>query len=297
MPKIAYSEKRMGSDSLDIVASVNAIVSEYRTQGLVLTLRQVYYQFVSRGLLANSDKNYKRLGDIVSDGRMTGRIDWNAIEDRTRYLRQQPHWSSPGEIVSACAKQFRVNMWDTQPYYVEAWVEKDALVGVVESACDPLDVPHFSCRGYTSQTAMLEAAQRLRDKVRQGRRVVIMHLGDHDPSGVDMTRDIAERLSVFSGGYVDVKRLALNMEQVEEFNPPPNPAKLTDSRCTSYIQKYGDESWELDALEPKEIIRLIRDNVKPLIDTELWEQSERVQEMGRQELERVAEEMENIEWI
>lgn len=148
------------------------------------------------------------------------------------------------------------------------WVEKDALVDVVGQACEPLDVPFFSCRGYTSQSEMWAAAQRF---IRQGDRDqrIIIHLGDHDPSGIDMTRDIQERLDMF-GADVIVKRVALTMEQINTYNPPPNPAKITDSRCGKYIAEFGDESWELDALEPKVITDLIKEQVKMYRDEELY---------------------------
>ncbi len=288
MPRIAYISKRMGREALECVERVNAIVAEYRAQGLVLTLRQVYYQFVSRGWLPNSDRSYKNLGNVINDGRMAGHIDWSAIEDRTRYLRQLAHWHSPADIVEACAGQFRVDHWLKQRNYVEVWVEKDALVGVIEAACEPLDVPHFSCRGYGSQTALWEAGQRIKAKLVQGKSATVFHLGDHDPSGIDMTRDIEDRLAIFTGERIPVERLALNMDQVTAYNPPPNPAKLTDSRCAGYVDRFGDESWELDALEPNVLITLIAKAVKSKIKASVWRESEDEQTRGRATLGEVA---------
>lgn len=214
MPRIAYVSKRLGAAVLAVVEQANAIIEDYRAQGYELTLRQLYYQFVSRGLLPNTPKDYKRLGDIVSDGRLAGLIDWLAIVDRTRNLRALSHWRSPSEIVEVCAAQFRVDKWARQPSYVEVWVEKEALAGVVERACTPLDVPFFCCRGYTSQSEMWAAAQRLREQedARDGE-VVVLHFGDHDPSGVDMSRDIADRLALF-GSRARVRRIALTMPQI-----------------------------------------------------------------------------------
>ena len=289
MPKITYTVKRLGQEALDIIKEVNGIVEEYNRQGLVLTLRQIYYQFVARGLLANHDRNYKRLGDIVSDGRMIGAIDWEAIEDRTRFLRTKPHWDSPAEIVSACARQFHVDMWKNQPWYVEVWVEKDALVGVVEAACTPLDVPYFSCRGYASQTALWEAGLRI-SSLPENKEVLILHLGDHDPSGIDMTRDIRERVSLFSGkSNIEIRRIALNMDQVETYSPPPNPAKLTDSRCAGYIARYGTESWELDSLEPSMLIKLMKDTIMDVVDNKAWAERTALKHAGRKSLSAVSE--------
>lgn len=196
-------------------------------------------------------------------------IDWHAITDRTRNLRGNSHWDKPSDVIASAKYSYLLNKWKGQPNYVEVWVEKDALVDIVGQACYPLDTPYFSCRGYTSQSEMWSAAQRF---IRQGDREnrIIIHLGDHDPSGIDMTRDIQERLLMF-GADVEVKRVALTMEQIDAYNPPPNPAKLTDSRCGKYIEEFGDESWELDALEPKVITDLIKEQVTMYRDDEIYQ--------------------------
>ena len=162
-----------------------------------------------------------------------------------------------------------LNRWNDQPNYVEVWVEKDALIGIVSQVCKKLDVPHFSCRGYTSQSEMWGAAQRFIAQEDSRESMTIIHLGDHDPSGIDMTRDIQERLEMF-GANVEVKRVALTMKQIEAFNPPPNPTKVTDARSGGYISRFGHECWELDALEPKVITQLIEDEVTALIDYDLF---------------------------
>lgn len=172
-------------------------------------------------------------------------------------------------MIASAKYSYLLNKWKGQPNYVEVWVEKDALVDIVGQACIPLDTPYFSCRGYTSQSEMWSAAQRF---IRQGDREnrIIIHLGDHDPSGIDMTRDIQERLTMF-GANVHVKRVALTMEQIETYNPPPNPAKMTDSRCWKYIENFGYESWELDALEPKMLTNLITEQVTMYRDDEIYQ--------------------------
>lgn len=123
----------------------------------------------------------------------------------------------------------------------------------------------------TPSSEMWRAAMGLKNWVNSDQIPVIFHLGDHDPSGKDMTRDIIDRMELFMGG-VKLERLALKMDQVERNNPPPNPAKITDSRSTGYIAQFGNESWELDALEPAVIGGLIRDAITALIDDEKWNQ-------------------------
>ena len=287
MPCIAYVSKRLGTAALERIAQANTIIKEYQTQGFKLTLRQLYYQFVSRSLIPNTVKSYKNLGSIINDARLAGLIDWDAIEDRTRNLQSTSHWSSPRSIVRACADQFTVDLWANQVNYVEAWIEKEALVGVLEDICTELDVPYFACKGYTSQSEMWGASQRLIEREKAGKLTTIIHLGDHDPSGIDMTRDIQDRLNLF-GSTARVRRIALNFNQVEDYNPPPNPAKTTDSRYESYEALYGSESWELDALEPHTIVDLIREEIDALIDPDAWQEAVDEQRRGREQLSKVS---------
>jgi hypothetical protein len=270
VPKIAYIDKKIGTKRLAVIHKANEIIAEYLSQGFRLTLRQLYYQFVSRGLIANNMKEYALLGSIINDGRLVGLIDWNAIEDRTRNVRSMPHWSSPSEIMKSAAHSFGIDKWADQPYRVEVWIEKDALAGIFEGVCSELDVPYFSCRGYTSQSEMWAGAMRLKQHLQNGQNTLILHFGDHDPSGKDMTRDIEERLELFMGG-TELRRLALNMDQIEEHQPPPNPAKTTDSRSKAYIAEFGDDSWELDAMEPALLVQLVRDSVASVLDEEKWD--------------------------
>lgn len=259
MPKIRYKEIRFQQKSLDLIELVNQVVDEYSAQGYELTLRQVYYQLVARGYIPNNERSYKNVGSLINDGRLAGLIDWHSVTDRTRNLRSESHWDTPADVIASARYSYNLDKWKGQPNYVEVWVEKDALVDIVGQACSPLDTPYFSCRGYTSQSEMWSAAQRFIRQERREKRIII-HLGDHDPSGIDMTRDIQERLEMF-GADVYVKRVALTMNQIQTYNPPPNPAKITDSRASKYIDQFGDESWELDALEPKVITDLIKKQV------------------------------------
>lgn len=270
--------------TLDVIEQANTILAEYKRDGLVLTLRQLYYQFVSRNLIANKATEYDRLGDIVSKGRLAGMIDWAMLEDRGRQLEGVTHWENPAEVVDAAARSYKEDLWRTQKYRPEVWIEKDALIGVIERACRELRVDYFACRGYSSQSAQYEAGKRLQAYAVGGQRVVIFHLGDHDPSGIDMTRDNADRLAMFAEGRVDVRRIALNMPQVEQYNPPPNPTKESDGRSGAYIAEFGGECWELDALDPHVIDRLVREHVGGLIDRKKWKAAEDEEKANRQAL-------------
>lgn len=290
--KIKYVEKKFGEPALKLIKIANKIIDEYSAEGYELTLRQIYYQFVARDVISNKQSEYKRLGAIINDARLAGLISWEAIVDRTRNLQGNSHWNGPHEIVQSCAEQFQLDKWAGQEYRVEVWVEKDALVGIVETVARRLDVSYFSCRGYTSQSEMWVAAQRLKKFAnREGQIPVIIHLGDHDPSGIDMSRDISDRLELFMGG-LEVNRIALNMDQVEKYAPPPNPAKITDSRAAEYIKIHGNESWELDALDPKVLTKLIEKTVLKYRDEDKWEQRLEEENEHKAELVKAAKRLE-----
>lgn len=308
MPKIAYKARKFSEDSALKIRLANDILAEYAAQGYDLTLRQLFYQFVSRGLIANNDREYKKLGSVVNDARLAGKIDWNQIVDRTRFLRTVSSWGSPSSIMRGAAASYKRDLWSDQDYRVEVWIEKDALVGVIERACADLRVPFLSCRGYTSQSEMWGAAQRFYAHTLAGQRVKVLHLGDHDPSGIDMSRDIEERILMFMAmdyfreGDIDpddavdwasewfsLDRLALNWDQVQQYDPPPNPAKLTDSRGAGYVEEFGYESWELDALEPTVIGNLIQDAVYAVRDIGRWKPAHEQEERERNTLEAAAD--------
>ena len=274
-----------------VIRQANAIISEYMRGGYTLTLRQLYYQFVARGLLANTQRNYKRLGDILAKARMQGMVSWEAMEDRTRNVVTWKAHASAAAALRQMRRSFTLEKWKRQPTYVEVWVEKEALAGVFERICSELEVPFFACRGYVSLSEMWGAAQRIIDECDEaGRDAHILHFGDHDPSGVDMTRDIIDRLNTFNAD-VWVERMALNMDQVREHNPPPNPAKFTDSRAREYVAQYGRSSWELDALDPAMLAELVRRGVDEVRDMDLWEEAEQEESEAVEKIDALIEKL------
>lgn len=540
MAKSAYRNTNFRQETLEMIHSMQEIIEEY--DGQKLTARQVYYQFVSRDLIPNSDKSYKRLTGVLADARYAGLVDWDSIEDRGREPDMPAEWSSIDNLVMIAIKQFRLPRWKDQKNYVELWVEKQALAGVLEPIARKWHVPLMVNKGYcvdpstrvltsdlrwvradairkgmhlvgvdekvpghkkqrrmrratvtrvcgftsprlrintdhgpivvstnhpllvtrlngkgewnrgwywvnaedlhegdriarlcspweektsydagwlaglydgegcltlatrigalfatvyqmegpvldkarallreygfyssetkgktsgvvglktygidriiellgtirplrlidnfqklldrgtgpaksktpavvksitkmkpgivigietdtktlitegfvshnSSASAMKAAAERMIEsceiqpiiddylddqdtetcvsRLGEATRPVVLYLGDHDPSGEDMVRDIADRLSEFHVLSVQVKKLALTMKQIKQFNPPPNPAKITDSRARGYIEKYGSSSWELDALPPRELNRIVEAGIGELID-------------------------------
>jgi hypothetical protein len=271
----------------EVIDQANVIIAEYQDQGFTLTLRQLYYQFVSRDLIKNTVADYKRLGMMVNNGRLAGVIDWDAIEDRTRSLVTHPAWDSPKDIVGEVARQYRRDPWKDQHYRPEVWIEKQALLGVIEGICTEYRVPYFASIGNNSQSEQYKAGKRMGRHLEDGHTPIVLHLADHDPNGIDMTRDNRERLGMFADEEIEVRRIALNIDQVRHYAPPPNPAKETDTRFASYAKDFGTECWELDALSPTVIADLIRPELEGMIDHDLWHASLAKEESGRALLGRV----------
>jgi hypothetical protein len=284
MAKQQYKEWKPRAESLAIVQHADRIIADYQSQRLMLTLRQLYYRFVAAGLIPNDQKNYTRLGGIIGDARMAGLLDWDAIEDRGRNLMGRSHWDSPADVINSAAYGYHTNLWRYQQKYVEVWVEKQALESVIGRVANEYDCSYMACKGYMSMSEMYATAQRFKRKYTKGMDCHIIHLGDHDPSGIDMTRDIRDRIRSDFGARVTVHRIALNMPQIEEYKPPPNPAKLDDPRAKNYIELHGHSSWELDALEPSVLHTMIGDAIKEHMDMQLFNDAKAEEEQQRKEL-------------
>lgn len=282
--KASFKHFNFRAGTLRLIDLCNSIIDEYQGKGFDLTLRQLYYQLVARDYIPNQVTEYDKLGDTVSNARLAGLIDWSAIVDRTRSLRGVGHTETPEDAIRDAERGYFIDKWEKQKYRIEVWVEKEALAGIFSRVSRSNDVDYFSCRGYTSQTAMYDAAMRLEYYRGQNQTPIILHFGDHDPSGMDMTRDIRERLEMFlQGDGIEVDRLALNMDQVRKYNPPPNPAKESDSRCGGYTRLYGHSSWELDALDPETLAALVDERIKEFRDDKIW-----AEELDREKREKVS---------
>lgn len=271
MSKERYKRINFNDATLDLIETMNGIITEYIAQGFRLTVRQLYYQLVARDVVPNTERSYKRITNTANDARVAGLMDWDAIEDRTRAFVRRQRWDSGAQILDSASRSFHMDMWISQPARVFCIIEKEALVGVLEPTCRAMDVPVLAARGYPSATVLREFAYEDIIPSVGDQHVVILHLGDHDPSGMDMTRDLTERLELFSRCSIELVRIALNMDQIHERNPPPNPAKTTDSRFQAYRDLYGDESWELDALPPQYLVELVQGEIEDRIDQEAWD--------------------------
>lgn len=295
--KQAYIDTRFSTKNAQLVRLLDKIIGEYQRAGYMLSVRQLYYQLVARDIVENTERSYKRVASIINDARLAGYLDWDAIEDRGRDIVKRAAWGSGKSVLRAAAEGFHMDMWDNQDTRVFVVVEKAALAGVLGGLCHTYDVPLLAARGYPSASIVREMAlEHFMPAIDAGQDVVVLHCGDHDPSGIDMTRDLRERFELFLGAEsyrLDLQRIALTMDQIDEKEPPPNPAKVTDSRFEEYARLHGDESWELDALEPAYLDDLVTTHVRGYIDDERWDERQEEIESIRTRITEIATNFEN----
>lgn len=261
----------LNAKSMGHLNKVNEIIEDYQEQGYKLTLRQLYYQLVTKNVIENHDREYKKLSRVLTEGRMAGLVDWDAIEDRLRRPQNVYTVSDIPDALNDTYNQYRLNRQAGQPVHIEVWVEKDAISSVLKRVTQKYGVNILVNRGYGSVTAIKDAYDRFKWRVGDGKDVTILYLGDHDPSGLDMIRDINKRVCEMLeyDGYesnFEIVPIALTMEQIRKYNPPPNPAKITDTRSPAYIEEFGKVSWEVDALPPEVLNKLLDSEILKLLD-------------------------------
>ncbi len=260
----------------DLICTIEDIVDTYAEQGYKLTARQLYYQLVSRDIIPNAHKVYVRICNFLTDLRYAGIIDWDAIEDRGRVPTKSSEWDTVSDLIESALYAYRLPRWSNQEYYVELYCEKQAMESVLLPMAKKYHIYFGINKGYSSASTMYAIAKRMEEKIAEGKRCVILYLGDHDPSGLDMVRDIQTRVCEFLNlstmcQEFETIQIALNKKQIDEFDPPPNPAKITDPRAKWYLKEHGNKSWELDALEPKVLSEITEKAIRNYLDIDLYE--------------------------
>lgn len=300
------------TDQQLLLEQIEKIVLSYRHINMKLTNRQLYYQLVAAAIIPNAEATYKRICTFLTDARYGGRIDWHDIEDRGRTPEKHAEWSSVKSLISSAVYSYRLPRWTDQEYYVELYSEKQAMESVLKPVADQFHIYFGANKGYSSASTMYDLAKRLKERIEAGKKCIVLYCGDHDSSGLDMIRDIRERITEFLikgeeecifniegehqdildednvEDYFQIVPLALNMEQIKKYNPPPNPAKTTDPRAGWYIKTYGNKSWELDALKPEVLIDIVKKGILTYIDLDKYnkwvaiekEQKQRLKDFG-----------------
>lgn len=225
------------------------------------TVRGTFYQAVGRGLVAKTEAEYKTtVGRLLTEMRRAGTLPYGWIADNTRWMRKPTTYNDLHDMLQLTARTYRRALWGSQNAYVEVWLEKDALAGVIYDVTEDWDVPLMVTRGYPSITFLHEAAETIAD---QGKPVFIYYLGDHDPSGVDIPRFVEVELRRLApGADITFRCIAVTDEQIVELNLPTRPTKKSDSRSKAF----EGESVEVDAI-PAPILRaLVASRIQAHID-------------------------------
>lgn len=328
------------ADKRSVISAMVGICEEYKRDRYTLTLRQLYYQLVARDIIPNHDKVYKKMSGLKDEAVYGGLIDWGVFEDRGRVPHTPYYENGVAEALERTIECYRLDRQENQNVHVEVWTEKDAISSILKRVTDKYGITLVVNKGYTSSTAIYGAYERFTEKINHDKKVKILYFGDHDPSGLDMVRDIRERLMFMfingeqldSGfqdqldawwvdesltlcdvaefdekyesvtelmrpdlsdykhekiyplfdegrmamffhekGLFEVQQIGLTMEQIEAYNPPHNPAKITDPRAKNYVKKYGAVSWEVDALKPNIMQGIVKDAIEQSISMETYD--------------------------
>ncbi len=240
-----------------LIASALEILSAYHP----MTVRQIYYQLVSRLVIKNNRAEYQAVSKALVQARREGLIPWEWIEDRLRQPRIVSMWDDLSKFADTAVKAYRRNIWASQSTYLEVWLEKDALSGLFDEVLRPYGVTLNVGRGYDGWDSIHNASCRFG----RGEDMTILYYGDLDPSGEDMVRSLRERLATL-GSNPEIIKCALNPEDVKNFNLPPAFAKQTDTRRAGYVATFGDICVELDALPAAALQERLKTDIEKRLD-------------------------------
>ncbi|MMZ52636.1 hypothetical protein D1872_144120 [compost metagenome] len=287
----------MGKSVLEKVSKQVAIIritEKFKEDNIKLTLRQLYYQLVSQNIIANKEAEYKKLIDLTGNMRENCVLKINEFADNTRFALYYNYETDPYQYLEkriSPHSYFRSSR-ENQPNYIEVWIEKEALRSVFKPVTDEMDVPLFICRGYPSTSSLYDQAMRIMSRTRMDETresiedVYILYFGDHDPSGLQIPEAIEEILRRdYKLDFVHVIRCGLRMDQIKENNLPPNPAKMTDPRAAKYSERFGEKSWELDAVPPTTLQDYVRNSIKELTDFDIVDKVKRTESEDRSRLQ------------
>ncbi len=275
------TKRRTVTQMREMLAAIRAILNESDGQ---ITVRHLFYRLVGLRVIPKTERAYKSLCGHLSKWRRSEEIPWSAFSDNTRWHIRQETFQGVKDALKNTAENYRRNLWATQPYYVEVWVEKDAIAGIVADTANSFGVPVFVCRGFASLSSLYSAANTFREATNAGKSALIYHLGDHDPSGVAAGDSL--RGALRDDFKVDLQfiRLAVTPEQIEALNLPTRPTKTTVTHAKNWA---GGESVELDAMPSVEIKTLIESAITQLIDRRQWIELQRTEEMERETLRQI----------
>jgi hypothetical protein len=276
-PKKARTPQRR---SLALRDAISTIAAEYDR----LSVRQLFYQLVSRGVVEKTEHAYKRVCDAAVQMRLDGSLDFRKVTDGHRSRRIAYAHSSLHEALRSAHDVYRRNYWLDQSRHIEVWCEKDALSGVIQPVCDRYGVPYVATRGFPSITLLYDSAQAMAATKKPA---TVFYFGDFDASGQSISDGLENNLRHF-GADCHVQRVALNPDQINAYSLPTRPGKLTDSRQAGFAARFGGASVELDALPPNLLTNLVKRSIESAVDREAWRRVSAIEALEADTLESIA---------
>jgi hypothetical protein len=270
----------MAQQSLDLIDAMNAIAKAAQP----ITGRGVGYKLFIAHLIASMEKaQMRRVYRLLKEAREQGIIPWEWIVDETRELERTATWDNPAEYAQCVAQSYRRDFWNQQPHRVQVWSEKGTVRGVLQPVLDKYAVGFLAVHGFSSATAAHDTAE---DD--DGRPLIILYVGDYDPSGLFMSEeDLPARFSKYDGDHITLKRIALTPKQLSGLPSFPAKDKAKDPRYKWFVANYGKRCWELDAMDPNDLRKCVEREIKQLIEPVAWRRCEIVNQAEQESLKTV----------
>jgi hypothetical protein len=248
-----------------------------------ITIRHLFYRVESQGLIPKTEAACRLLTKHLGKWRRANLIAWDAFADNTRWKYGGSSFNTLDEALQDTVRTYRKNLWRDQPYYIEIWVEKDAIASIVVDEADSFGVPTFVCRGFASLSSLYDAAQTFRRMQQLGKQVVVAYVGDHDPSGICIDRKACETLAADFGVEGEFERIAITPEQIDRYDLPTRPAKAGDTRA----RDWEGGCVEVDAMPPAELRRLVREAITERIEPWAWSQLQKAEAAEKETLRQL----------
>ncbi|MBR1238184.1 hypothetical protein [Bradyrhizobium sp. AUGA SZCCT0182] len=259
----------MAKASLDLISEMYAIAKAAQP----ITGRGIGYKLFTRGLIASMSVNeMQKVYRLLRIARENGDIPWSWIVDETRELERVSTWSDPEQYARSVARSYRRDFWDQQACRVEIWSEKGTIRGVLKPVLDHYAVGFRVMHGFTSATAVNDVAVG-----GDGRNLIVLYVGDLDPSGMFMSEcDLPQRLVEYGGDHVKLRRIALTPNQTIGLPSFPASSKRKDPRYPWFIKHHGAHCWEIDAMDPRDLRESTEEWIKNFIEPVAWDRCETV---------------------
>lgn len=258
--------RRTKAEIENLLGWVKHILSE---QDGPITIRHLFYLLVGHGIIEKTEKAYSVLAKFLAKWRRSGEVDYDAFADNTRWHIKPDTHRSMSEALETWANNYRRDLWSRQAYYIEIWCEKDACASILSTTAGRFGVPVFVARGFASISSLYSAANTFRSFIERGKRCIIYHFGDHDPSGIAACESIKKALRTEFAVDVEVIRAAVTKEQIRRLKLPTRPTK--ESSHSQMKSWRGGDSVELDAMPVSELRALVEDCITRHIDKAAWE--------------------------